>query len=39
MILVTGGAGFIGAKFVLYWLAKAGEPIVNLHKLDRKSVE
>jgi dTDP-glucose 4,6-dehydratase len=33
MILVTGGAGFIGANFVLDWLAATGEPIVNLDKL------
>jgi dTDP-glucose 4,6-dehydratase len=33
MILVTGGAGFIGANFVLDWLAAAGEPVVNLDKL------
>src|SRR5689334_20246625 len=33
MILVTGGAGFIGANFVLDWLAAAGEPLVNLDKL------
>jgi dTDP-glucose 4,6-dehydratase len=33
MILVTGGAGFIGANFVLDWLAHAGEPLVNLDKL------
>jgi len=33
MILVTGGAGFIGANFVLDWLATAGEPVVNLDKL------
>jgi dTDP-glucose 4,6-dehydratase len=33
MILVTGGAGFIGANFVLDWLADNGEPIVNLDKL------
>ena len=30
MILVTGGAGFIGANFVLDWLAADGEPVVNL---------
>jgi len=30
MILVTGGAGFIGANFVLDWLAAGGEPVVNL---------
>ncbi|MCS6786367.1 MAG: dTDP-glucose 4,6-dehydratase [Thiobacillaceae bacterium] len=33
MILVTGGAGFIGANFVLDWLAVSDEPIVNLDKL------
>jgi len=33
MILVTGGAGFIGANFVLDWLAVVGEPVVNLDKL------
>ena len=33
MILVTGGAGFIGANFVLDWLAESGEPVVNLDKL------
>lgn len=33
MILVTGGAGFIGANFVLDWLAGQDEPIINLDKL------
>jgi len=33
MILVTGGAGFIGANFVLSTLKESGEPIVNLDKL------
>lgn len=33
MILVTGGAGFIGANFVLDWLARNDEPVVNLDKL------
>ncbi len=33
MILVTGGAGFIGANFVLDWIATEGTPIVNLDKL------
>ena len=33
MILVTGGAGFIGANFVLDWLASSDEPIVNLDLL------
>ena len=33
MILVTGGAGFIGANFVLDWIAATGEPVVNVDKL------
>jgi dTDP-glucose 4,6-dehydratase len=33
MILVTGGAGFIGSNFVLSTLKKRDEPIVNLDKL------
>ncbi|MEY4979961.1 MAG: dTDP-glucose 4,6-dehydratase [Pseudomonadota bacterium] len=33
MILVTGGAGFIGGNFVLDWLAQHEEPVVNLDKL------
>ena len=33
MILVTGGAGFIGANFVLDWFAHVDEPLVNLDKL------
>jgi len=33
VILVTGGAGFIGSNFVLDWIAAAGEPVVNLDKL------
>lgn len=33
MILVTGGAGFIGANFVLDWLARNDEAVVNLDKL------
>ena len=33
MILVTGGAGFIGANFVLDWLAAEGTPVINLDKL------
>jgi dTDP-glucose 4,6-dehydratase len=32
-ILVTGGAGFIGANFVLEWIANVGEPVVNLDAL------
>jgi len=33
MLLVTGGAGFIGANFILDWCAASDEPIVNLDKL------
>ena len=33
MILVTGGAGFIGSNFVIDWLATSGERVVNLDKL------
>lgn len=29
-ILVTGGAGFIGSNFVIDWLTKINEPVVNL---------
>ena len=32
-IVVTGGAGFIGANFVLDWLAHNDEPVINLDKL------
>jgi dTDP-glucose 4,6-dehydratase len=32
-IMVTGGAGFIGANFVLDWLAQQDEPVINLDKL------
>ena len=32
-LLVTGGAGFIGANFVLDWLAAHDEPVINLDKL------
>ena len=34
MILVTGGAGFIGANFVLDWLAQSDEAVVNLDILS-----
>ena len=34
MILITGGAGFIGGNFVLEWLSNASaEGIINLDKL------
>jgi dTDP-glucose 4,6-dehydratase len=33
MLLVTGGAGFIGSNFVLSSIAASGEAVVNLDKL------
>ncbi len=33
MILVTGGAGFIGSNFVLDWLWQSDEPVLNLDAL------
>ncbi|MFA7240019.1 MAG: dTDP-glucose 4,6-dehydratase [Sulfuricellaceae bacterium] len=33
MILVTGGAGFIGSNFILDWIAAEQTPVVNLDKL------
>jgi dTDP-glucose 4,6-dehydratase len=33
VILVTGGAGFIGANFVHHWIATERAPAVNLDKL------
>jgi dTDP-glucose 4,6-dehydratase len=33
MILVTGGAGFIGSNFILDWLTKSNECVINLDKL------
>jgi dTDP-glucose 4,6-dehydratase len=33
VILVTGGAGFIGGNFILDWLGGSDEPVLNLDKL------
>ena len=33
LILVTGGAGFIGSNFVLSWLSAEDAPVLNLDKL------
>jgi len=33
LILVTGGAGFIGANFILDWIAAEGSPVLNFDKL------
>lgn len=33
MILVTGGAGFIGSNFILDWLRGSAEPVLNLDML------
>lgn len=30
MILVTGGAGFIGSNFIREWLAQSGEAVLNI---------
>jgi dTDP-glucose 4,6-dehydratase len=32
-IIITGGAGFIGANFVHRWLREVGTPVLNLDKL------
>ena len=32
-VLVTGGAGFIGSNFVLDWLARSDETVINLDAL------
>lgn len=33
MIIVTGGAGFIGSNFIHTWLGLTDEPVLNLDKL------
>jgi dTDP-glucose 4,6-dehydratase len=33
LILVTGGAGFIGSNFILQWIAQESSPVLNLDKL------
>jgi dTDP-glucose 4,6-dehydratase len=33
MIIVTGGAGFIGSNFVLDWIEATGEPVLNIDAL------
>lgn len=33
MLLITGGAGFIGCNFILDWFTKNDEPVINLDKL------
>lgn len=33
MVLVTGGCGFIGSAFILEWLVREREPVVNLDLL------
>jgi dTDP-glucose 4,6-dehydratase len=33
MIIVTGGAGFIGSNFIREWFGAGGGPLVNLDKL------
>jgi len=33
IILVTGGAGFIGSNFILQWIEREGTSVINLDKL------
>ena len=33
LILVTGGAGFIGSNFVVQWIAEEQSRVLNLDKL------
>lgn len=33
MIIITGGAGFIGSNFILEWLRRETVPVINLDKL------
>ena len=33
LILVTGGAGFIGSNFILQWIKRESSPVLNLDKL------
>jgi dTDP-glucose 4,6-dehydratase len=39
VLLVTGGAGFIGSHFILKWLAEKEEPIINIDKLTHYAHE
>ena len=32
-IMVTGGAGFIGSNFIIEWLERHSEPVINVDKL------
>ncbi len=34
MSLLSGGSGFIGANFVLDWLAQSDEAVLNVDKLS-----
>ncbi len=33
MVLITGGAGFIGSNLVHFWIEKMTEPVINVDKL------
>ena len=33
MVIITGGAGFIGSNLVHYWIEKMTEPVINVDKL------
>ena len=32
-IIVTGGSGFIGSNFILKWVSRTNEPVINIDKL------
>lgn len=34
MVIVTGGAGFIGSNFVQHWFAISNEPLLNIDRLS-----
>jgi dTDP-glucose 4,6-dehydratase len=38
MILVTGGAGFIGANFILDWIATEGSLVINVDSLPMRAI-
>ena len=33
MVIITGGAGFIGSNLVHHWIEKTTEPVINVDKL------
>ena len=39
MIIVTGGAGFIGSNFIRAWLTGSQEPVINLDVFTPRRAE